>query len=172
MTNELPQVTIYSDGACIGNPGPGGYGAVLLHGGKRKEISGGFRRTTNNRMELLGAIEALELLTRPCAVTLYTDSQYVCDSVSKGWAARWRANGWIRNKKKDFAINHDLWGRLLDLCATHAVTFRWVRGHSGIKENERCDQLAMQAALNNPSQVDEPYESGEALRPPESVLRF
>lgn len=139
------EVTIYTDGACLGNPGPGGYGAVLLYGPHRREISGGSRLTTNNRMEIMAVIAALESLTHPCRVTLYSDSQYVVNAITQGWARRWRANGWKRNRRED-AVNPDLWGRLLDLCDQHQVEFRWLRGHSGIKENERCDQLAVAAA--------------------------
>jgi ribonuclease HI len=138
-------VTIYSDGACSGNPGPGGYGVILDYNGHRKEISGGYRRTTNNRMELMGAIAGLEALTEPCSVTLVTDSQYVFNGIEKGWAARWRARGWMRNAKER-ALNPDLWQRLLDLVARHEVRFRWIRGHAGHAENERCDALAVAAA--------------------------
>ncbi len=139
------QVTIYTDGACLGNPGPGGYGAVLLYDSQRKELSGGFKLTTNNRMEITAALEALNALGEPCRVTLYSDSQYLVNAMSKGWAQRWQANGWKRNKRED-AVNPDLWERMLELCRRHAVEFRWVRGHSGAKENERCDRLAVAAA--------------------------
>ena len=139
------EVTIHTDGACIGNPGPGGYGVILDHRGRRKELSGGYSLTTNNRMELLAAIVGLEALTRPCQVTLYSDSRYVVDAVSKGWAAKWRRNGWMRNKR-EAAINPDLWERLLDLLDQYPTEFRWVRGHSGNPDNERCDRLATEAA--------------------------
>ena len=139
------QVTIYTDGACLGNPGPGGYGAVLLYGSQRKDLSGGFKLTTNNRMEITAALVALEALREPCRVTLYSDSQYLVNAMSKGWAQRWQANGWKRNKRED-AVNPDLWERMLELCRRHTVEFRWVRGHSGMKENERCDRLAVEAA--------------------------
>ena len=138
-------VVIYTDGACIGNPGPGGYGAVLLQGERRREISGGFRLTTNNRMEIMAVVAALEALNKPSQVQVYSDSQYVVNAMSKGWAARWKANGWRRNKR-EMAINPDLWERLLGLCQTHEVEFRWLRGHSGVRENERCDRLAVAAA--------------------------
>ena len=138
-------VVIYTDGACIGNPGPGGYGAVLLQGEHRREISGGFRWTTNNRMEMMAVIEALEALNNPSQVQVYSDSQYVVNAITKGWAARWKANGWRRNKR-EMAVNPDLWDRLLGLCQTHQVEFRWLRGHSGVRENERCDRLAVAAA--------------------------
>jgi ribonuclease HI len=153
---ELNHVTIYTDGACLGNPGPGGFGAVLLYGSNRREVSGGFRRTTNNRMEMMAAIAALEALKEPCQVTLYSDSQYLVNAMSKGWAERWRANGWRRNKR-ELAINPDLWARLLDLCGYHTVEFLWVRGHSGTRENERCDRLAVAAAHQPGLPVDEGY---------------
>ena len=148
---QLPsgeQVTIYTDGACLGNPGPGGYGAVLLYGSQRKELSGGFKLTTNNRMEITAALVALEALREPCRVILYSDSQYLVNAMSKGWAQRWQANGWKRNKRED-AVNPDLWERMLELCQRHTVEFRWVRGHSGTKENERCDRLAVAAARDS-----------------------
>ena len=157
MVQHKP-VTIYTDGACTGNPGPGGYGAVLLYGEQRREFSGGYRRTTNNRMELMGPIRGLEALNQSCHVTLYSDSRYVVDAVVKGWAKRWRGNGWMRNKRER-AVNPDLWARLLDLCEQHEVEFRWVRGHAGNAENERCDQLAVQAAHGRDLPVDEGYES-------------
>ena len=144
MSGAKP-VTIYTDGACLGNPGPGGFGAVLLFGSNRRELSGGFSLTTNNRMEIMAAIVALEALKEPCRVTLYSDSKYLVDAISLGWAERWRANGWKRNRH-DAAMNPDLWARLLDLCRRHNVEFCWVRGHSGTKENERCDRLAFAAA--------------------------
>ncbi len=153
----MKRVTIYTDGACIGNPGPGGYGAVILFGLHRKEISGGFRRTTNNRMEMLAAIKALEKLTEPCEVVLHSDSKYVVDAVTKGWAKQWRANGWQRGKRGK-ALNPDLWARLLDLTGTHRVTFKWVRGHSGNRENERCDRLASTAARGDELCVDSGHE--------------
>ncbi|MCI5195322.1 MAG: ribonuclease HI [Candidatus Electrothrix sp. AW5] len=153
----LKKVTIYTDGGCQGNPGPGGYGAVLLYGKHRKEISGGYKLTTNNRMELLACIAALEALKEQCEVTVYSDSKYVVDSLAKGWAKRWRANGWKRNKK-DKAENLDLWERLLDLCEQHTIQFNWVKGHAGNKENERCDTLAGEAANQDNLLEDEKYE--------------
>lgn len=143
--SDQPAVTIHTDGACIGNPGPGGYGVILDYNGRRRELSGGYALTTNNRMELLAAIVGLEALNRPCRVTLYSDSRYLVDAVGKGWAARWRQNGWMRNKR-EAAVNPDLWERLLDLLERHATEFHWVRGHSGEPNNERCDQLANAAA--------------------------
>ena len=151
------RVTIYTDGACIGNPGPGGYGAVLLHSGARRELSGGFRLTTNNRMEILAAIEGLAALKEACSVTLYSDSRYLVDAMEKGWAERWRANAWRRNKKER-AVNPDLWQRLLDLAAKHDVAFKWVRGHAGNRENERADSLAFAAAKGARLAIDEVYE--------------
>ena len=154
--NDLKQVVIYTDGACSGNPGPGGYGAVLLYNGHRKELSGGFRRTTNNRMELLAVIEALRALKGRCAVRLYSDSQYIINAIKLGWAERWRDKGWMRNKKEK-AINPDLWEQLLELCKQHQVEFVWVRGHAGNIENERCDELAVAAARQPNLPVDEGY---------------
>ena len=155
------KVTIYTDGSCIGNPGPGGYAAVLLHGGHRKEISGGFQLTTNNRMELLAAIVCLQTLEGRCSVSLYSDSKYVVDAMSKGWAQRWKANGWKRNKTEN-ALNPDLWEQLLSMCGYHDVEFRWVRGHAGNVENERCDELAVRAASETNLPNDNGYESGPA----------
>lgn len=154
-------VHAYSDGSAIGNPGPGGYGALLQWDGQEKEFSAGFRRTTNNRMELLGAIVALEALKRPCRVLLSTDSQYVVNGIEKGWAKKWRSNGWRRNKK-EMALNPDLWERLLKAIETHKVTFQWVRGHDGHIENERCDVLANTAARTAAVLVDEEFEKSQA----------
>ena len=151
-------VAIYTDGACIGNPGPGGYGVVLIRGENRREFSGGFRHTTNNRMELMGPIKALDPLNQGCRVTLHSDSKYVVDAIEKGWARRWKANGWMRNKRQQ-AVNPDLWGMLLDLCDKHEVEFRWVRGHADDPDNERCDQLANQAVLRKDLPIDKGYES-------------
>ena len=133
-------VEIFCDGACSGNPGPGGYGAILRYGGHEKEIRGGARETTNNRMELSAAIEALRLLTRPCAVTVTTDSQYLVKGITE-WISGWRRNGW-RNSKKEPVLNRDLWEQLLAVTEKHSVQWIWVRGHAGHAENERCDQLA------------------------------
>ena len=153
-----PQVTIYTDGACVGNPGPGGIGVVILNGKSRQEISTAYRETTNNRMELLAAITALESLAQPCCATLFTDSKYLADAMNKGWARRWQANKWKRNKRAK-AQNPDLWARLLDLCDRHQVRFRWVKGHSFTPENNRCDQLANQAIRAGNFRVDEGYEN-------------
>ena len=151
-------VVIYTDGSCLGNPGPGGYGAVLIYGDNRREISGGYRVTTNNRMELIAPIKALEALKEQCTVTIYSDSKYVVDAMVRGWALKWRSNKWMRNKK-DKAVNPDLWVQLLDLCSKHAVTFRWVKGHAGDLENERADQLANAAASGTLLVADVAYES-------------
>lgn len=158
MIKDLKKVIIYTDGACIGNPGPGGYGVVLLYGNHRKEMSGGFRLTTNNRMEIMAAIVGLSALKTKCAVTIYTDSQYLADAVMKGWVKRWRANDWMRNKKEK-ALNPDLWEKLLHLCEEHEVEFVWVRGHAGDPENERCDGLSMQAAQRKDLPPDVGYEA-------------
>lgn len=149
-------VVIYTDGACTGNPGPGGYGVVLQYGGHRRELSGGFRRTTNNRMELTAAIKALEALKEPCRVTLFSDSEYVVNGVMKGWARGWRDKGWRRSGKT--VPNRDLWGRLLELCDYHEVRVQWVEGHAGHAENERCDELAVSAAAGANLPVDPGYE--------------
>ncbi|HEX6799792.1 MAG TPA: ribonuclease HI [Ktedonobacterales bacterium] len=149
MTSEparTPRITIYTDGACTGNPGPGGYGVILESGERQREISAGYRLTTNNRMEILAVIAGLEALRKvPSAVTVFSDSQYVVNAMSKGWAERWRANGWKRADGQP-ALNADLWARLLDLCERHEVVFEWVRGHAGHPQNERCDRLSVQAA--------------------------
>jgi ribonuclease HI len=150
------RVIIYTDGACLGNPGPGGYGVVLLYQGHRKELSGGYRRTTNNRMELMAAIAGLEALKEKCHVTLYSDSEYLVKAMSRGWAQRWRANGWKRSKREK-ALNPDLWERLWQLCQYHEVEFSWVKGHGGTSENIRCDELAVQAARQPDLPADEGY---------------
>ncbi|MDR3277250.1 MAG: ribonuclease HI [Oscillospiraceae bacterium] len=137
----MKKVSIYTDGACSGNPGPGGWGAVLLYGEKKRELSGGAAATTNNRMELTAVISALAALTEPCEVTLYTDSKYVSDAINKGWLESWRRMNW---KKKDGEVkNPDLWQTLLPLLAEHRVTFIWVKGHAENEYNNRCDTLAV-----------------------------
>ena len=136
-------VEIFTDGACSGNPGPGGYGVVLRYGTREKELSGGDSSTTNNRMELLGVITGLAALKEPCQVTLTTDSKYVVDSITKGWVYNWKKNNWIKSDKKT-ALNVDLWEQLLPLLEKHKVTFKWVKGHAGHPENERCDRLAVE----------------------------
>jgi len=142
----MKKVLIFTDGACSGNPGPGGYGVIMRYGGSEKELSGGFRATTNNRMELMGAIVALESLKEPCEAAITTDSQYLVNAVEKGWVYEWKARGW-RKKDKKMALNIDLWERLLLSLAKHTVTFNWIRGHTGHAENERCDALAVAASL-------------------------
>jgi len=138
----MKTVTIYTDGACSGNPGPGGWGAVLRYGRVEKELSGGAAETTNNRMELTAVIEALRALKEPCRVDLWSDSKYVVDALEKGWAVSWRKNGWRKADKKP-ALNPDLWTELLDLCETHRVTCHWVKGHAENEYNNRCDELAV-----------------------------
>ena len=138
----MKQVEIFTDGACSGNPGPGGWGAVLRYNGREKELSGGEKNTTNNRMELTAVIKALECLKEACKVTLTTDSKYVSDGINQGWAASWQKNGWRKADKKP-ALNPDLWERLLELLNIHDVNINWVKGHAGHPENERCDQLAV-----------------------------
>lgn len=145
MSGAKQVVKLFTDGACLGNPGPGGWGALLRFGGREKELSGGEAQTTNNRMELMAAIAGLEALTRPCTVELTTDSQYVKRGVEE-WMARWRANGW-RTSDKQPVKNRDLWERLSAALASHEVRWHWVRGHNGHHENERVDELARQAAL-------------------------
>ena len=137
----MKHVDIYTDGACRGNPGRGGWGAVLVYQGKEKELSGGEAETTNNRMELTAAIEALAILKEPCEVTLTSDSKYLVDAITQGWAVSWRARGWKKADKSP-ALNPDLWEKLLGLLETHDVTFVWVKGHDGHPYNERCDKLA------------------------------
>ena len=139
----MKKVEIFTDGACSGNPGPGGWGAILRYNGVEKELSGGDPLTTNNRMEMLAVIEALKALKEPCEVTVTSDSQYVCNGINKGWAANWQKNNWIKSDKKP-ALNVDLWEQLLPLLEKHDVTFNWVKGHAGHPENERCDRLAVE----------------------------
>ncbi|MDR0858291.1 MAG: ribonuclease HI [Oscillospiraceae bacterium] len=140
----MKAVTIYTDGACSGNPGPGGWGAILRFGKFSKEISGGEAHTTNNRMELTAVISALTILTEPCDVQLFSDSKYVVDGISKGWAKSWKRKGWKKSDGKA-ALNPELWDKLLNLCTTHNVTFNWVKGHNDNEGNERCDELARNA---------------------------
>lgn len=138
----MKTVTLYTDGACSGNPGPGGWGVVLMYGAHKKELSGGERNTTNNRMELTAVIMGLEALNEPCRVELYSDSEYVIDALQKGWAKSWRSRNWIKGDKKP-ALNPDLWARLLDLCEEHTLHFHWVKGHAENPYNNRCDELAV-----------------------------
>lgn len=141
----MKKVEIFTDGACQGNPGPGGWGAILRYNGYEKEISGGESNTTNNRMELCGVIEALNLLKEPCDIIIYSDSKYVCDAISKGWATKWQSNGW-RKSNNSPALNYDLWEKLLTLINKHKFSIVWIKGHAGHPENERCDRLAVAAA--------------------------
>ena len=138
----MKNVTIYTDGACSGNPGPGGWAAILIWNGREKELSGGEAETTNNRMELLAAISGLEALKEPCRVTLYSDSRYLVDAVTLGWAQKWRGSGWMRTKKEK-AKNPELWERLLAAAEKHEVEFRWVKGHAKNEFNVKCDKIAV-----------------------------
>ncbi len=156
--SELPHVIMYTDGACTGNPGPGGYGVVLKSGQHRKEISAGYRQTTNNRMELMAVIAGLEAVKKRCRITIYTDSQYIAESINNRWVYRWKEKGWRRSKQQ-LAHNHDLWEKLLQLLDDHQVEVKWVRGHIGEPENERADRLAVQASQSSTLLVDEYYEN-------------
>lgn len=154
MVNMQKFVEIFTDGACSGNPGPGGWGAILRFGNREKEISGGEINTTNNRMELTACIKALEALKEPCTVTLTTDSKYVADGINNGWAKSWQTNNWRKSDKKP-ALNPDLWENLLNLLKKHDVTIKWVKGHAGHPENERCDALAVAFYKNLKGKKDE-----------------
>ncbi len=138
----MKKLDIYTDGACSGNPGKGGWAAVLVYNGREKEISGGEKQTTNNRMELTAVIKALQLLKEPCEVDIITDSKYVCDAVNKGWVYGWKKNNWVKSDKKP-ALNSDLWKQLLEQLEIHKVQFNWIKGHNGHQYNERCDKLAV-----------------------------
>lgn len=151
-------IVIYTDGGCLNNPGPGGFGVVIKNGKKTDEISGGYRLTTNNRMELMACIVGLGSLKKRSSVILFSDSKYVVDGITKGWAKRWQANGWMKNKR-EAAVNPDLWQKLLLLCEKHDVQFRWVKGHAGNEENERCDRLANTASAKKNLPIDEAYEN-------------
>ncbi|MCL2140223.1 MAG: ribonuclease HI [Dehalococcoidia bacterium] len=153
-----PNVVIYTDGACLGNPGRGGYGVIVETGGKHQEISGGFRLTTNNRMEIMAAICGLESLRESSEVAIFSDSQYLVRAMTEGWVYKWRKQGWMRNSK-DHALNVDLWVRLLQLCQKHQVKFYWVRGHNNQAQNERCDTLANESAKKENLLPDAVYES-------------
>jgi len=152
-------IVIYTDGGCLNNPGPGGYGVVINNGKKTTELSGGYRLTTNNRMELMACIVGLGSLNKRSSVTLFSDSKYVVDGITKGWAKRWQANGWMRTKKEK-AINPDLWEKLLVLCGKHDVQFKWVKGHAGNEGNERCDQLANIESAKSGLPADRVYQDG------------
>ncbi len=150
---SLPEVEIYTDGACSGNPGPGGYGVILKYGGREKELSGGYALTTNNRMELLGVIKGLEALKRPCEVTLYSDSKYVVDAINLGWVHKWKKSGWMRDRNSP-AKNRDLWEKVLELSKTHRIRWVWVKGHASNTYNNRCDKLAVAASRGDSLQTD------------------
>lgn len=151
------EIVIYTDGGAIGNPGPGGYGVVIVNGSNTREISKGYRMTTNNRMELLACIAGLSAVKEPASIVLHSDSKYVINGITKGWARKWRANGWMRTRSEP-AQNPDLWERLLNLCDKHDVRFQWVKGHAGVPGNERCDDLATRAASGPNLAVDSVYE--------------
>ena len=156
----LKFVDLYTDGACSGNPGPGGYGYILKYNGHKKEGSCGYLLTTNNRMEILAVIRGLEALRETCNVNLYSDSKYVIDSITQGWVYKWEANGWMRTKTHK-ASNSDLWEQLLVLLDEHNVEFHWVKGHAGHPENERCDELAVAAYKGDNLLDDEGYNAEE-----------
>ncbi|MCF6159087.1 MAG: ribonuclease HI [wastewater metagenome] len=159
---------MYTDGSCLKNPGgPGGYGVVISDKEKRTELSGGYKSTTNNRMELLACIKGLETFEDKQAIVLYSDSLYVINGIKKGWVRRWRANGWMRNKTGR-AINADLWERLLALSEYHVINFQWVKGHNNNKENERCDYIAQMAASGYDLLEDYGLAAGPGNRPPQS----
>lgn len=153
----MKHVLIYTDGACSGNPGKGGWGAILKYNGTAKEMCEGYRLTTNNRMELLGAIKALEALKEPCRVTLTSDSKYLVDTIKQGWLEKWKTNGWMRTKKEP-AKNIDLLKRLDAQLTRHEIEFVWVKGHNGHPENERCDELATASVNSNSLLTDTGYE--------------
>lgn len=161
---------VFTDGACIGNPGPGGYGVVIVGASGRRELSGGFRRTTNNRMEIFAAVAALRALEKPSKGVLHSDSRYVVDSIAKGWAVGWRKKNWMRTKTER-ALNSDLWQLMLELLEPHEIRFQWVRGHAGHAENERCDQLANTAARGRELVVDDGYERPAVIAPSSSSPR-
>lgn len=167
------EVAIYADGAASPNPGSGGYGVVLIRNGQREELSGGFSKTTNNRMEILGAIVGLRALKgEKSKVTIHSDSRYVVDMFNGGHADGWRRNGWRRNNGKDPALNPDLWNELLDLSARHEMRFVWVRGHAGSHENARCDELAVAARQGRNLPADGGYESPTTLASPRQLTLF
>lgn len=146
--NPLKKILMFTDGACSGNPGPGGWGTILRYGEREKELSGGEKSTTNNRMELMAVIMGLKSLKEPCEVTIYSDSKYFIDAVEKGWVYGWKKKGWMRNSK-DPALNSDLWQQIIELLAIHKCNLVWVKGHAGHPENERCDQLAVTQSEKN-----------------------
>jgi len=157
LNDNMPKVEIYTDGACSGNPGPGGYGAILRYGGRTKEISGGYRHTTNNRMELTAVIQSLQTLKKPCRVTLYSDSKYIVDAMNLGWVNKWMRAGWVKADKAPVK-NVDLWKKLVELLKIHTVTWVWVKGHSDNELNSRCDELAVSAYKNDNLEPDLQHE--------------
>jgi len=167
----LGNVEIYTDGACSPNPGPGGYGTIVVRDGVKTELSGGFRRTTNNRMEIVAALEGLKALDGedPGRITICSDSRYLVDMFNGGYAAKWRANGW-RRENRQRALNTDLWGELLDLAGDRPVRFEWVKSHNEHPENERCDELAVQARQRQDLPLDEGYEAAPV--PPQQLSLF
>ncbi|HEU5370649.1 MAG TPA: ribonuclease HI [Ktedonobacterales bacterium] len=158
VTGERPRVRVYTDGACLGSPGRGGWGAILLTGHQREEIAGGFRLTTNARMEMMAVIKALQKLRDPSIVHLYTDSKMIVNAIEQGQAKRWRARGW-KLDNKDAVADADLWEKILELCEQHQVSFFWVKGHAGNKENQRCDRLSFHAARNSRVAIDLGFEN-------------
>ncbi len=148
----MKHVDIYTDGACKGNPGAGGYGVVLIYGEAQKRLTQGYYNTTNNRMELTAAIKGLSALNEKCSVTLYSDSKYLIDGMTKGWARKWKANNWIKSDKKK-ALNIDLWEKMLTLDSAHCIEYVWVKGHNGNKYNEECDKMAV-ASAESPTEND------------------
>lgn len=153
----MSEVDLYTDGACSGNPGAGGYGVVLIYGSHTKELSGAYRETTNNRMELMAVIQGLAALKKPCLVNLYSDSRYIVDAMNKDWVKRWKFNNWMRNKNEP-AKNIDLWKQILELAGQHQIRWNWVKGHASNTYNNRCDQLAREAITSQTQQPDLGYK--------------
>ncbi len=166
---SMHEVTIYTDGACRGNPGPGGIGIVLLSTSRRKEISRGYERTTNNRMELLAVITAIQALTQRCRVRVFSDSKYIVRAVNDGWLQRWAGNGWRRNKTKEVS-NRDLWETMFEILKEHEITFEWTKGHAADAENNRCDSLARMAACCKDLVEDSGYVAAQRPNEPQQNL--
>ncbi|MFZ5595619.1 MAG: ribonuclease HI [Bacillota bacterium] len=158
MTDKRPEIDIYTDGACSGNPGPGGYGTILKYGKHVKEISGGYRLTTNNRMELMAVVKGLQELKKPCSITLYSDSKYIVDAMNLGWINKWVASGWIKGDGLPVK-NIDLWKSILQLARPHKITWKWVKGHASNPFNNRCDSLAVSASKSSNLDEDPGYNS-------------
>jgi ribonuclease HI len=165
----MAEVLIYTDGACSGNPGPGGYGVLIVEGNKSRTLAQGYRKTTNNRMELMAVIAGLQAVGPGTQVRVISDSKYVVDAVNKGWAQKWRRNGWKRNRR-EYAENADLWAQLLELLAGRKVTFSWVRGHAGSAGNERVDRLAVEASQRKSLSVDQAFERGRTISKPPTLF--